>query len=242
MSKFKVGDIVKATTDLYGMTCKHDNWEGRVIGVDGHYFHAETTKTDNPLLDIGYEFSSLNAEDFELVNPHCTKEIHITEDDNIVHAVMKEGEKVIKRSKAICSKDDEFDFHTGANLAFNRLFESSQTDEFTPYLQPTSARFYDKHYGNIGEQTPYRDLHGNTLKIGDVVAIFDSGYKYLGTQFVVNSYNYCDVKKPFIMAMESCCDAASGKIHTFKVIKLKDWKDVSHEERHGEIKACLHKD
>lgn len=117
MSKFKVGDIVKATTDLYAMTCKCDNWEGRVVGVDGPYFYAETTKTDNPLLDIGYEFSSLNAKDFELVNPHCTKEIHITEDDNIVHAVMKEGEKVIKRSKAICRA--AITYNPAKNISFS---------------------------------------------------------------------------------------------------------------------------
>lgn len=47
--------------------------------------------------------------------------IHITTDGVTTHAVLKEGKKVVRRAKAVCSPDDEFDLIKGAMLALARL-------------------------------------------------------------------------------------------------------------------------
>ena len=60
--------------------------------------------------DIPYE----KIEDFK-------DEIHITQTGNTIHAVYKADGKVVDRKKAVCSPEDEFDFGTGARIAFNRL-------------------------------------------------------------------------------------------------------------------------
>lgn len=50
-----------------------------------------------------------------------TPQIIIYQKDNEVYAIKKENNKVIGSAKATCSKEDEFDFVTGAKLAFERL-------------------------------------------------------------------------------------------------------------------------
>ena len=50
------------------------------------------------------------------------KEIYITQEGNTVHAIMKKNGEVVKRKKAICSEEDDFDLETGVNLAIRRLF------------------------------------------------------------------------------------------------------------------------
>ena len=47
--------------------------------------------------------------------------IVITTDGTTTRAALYDGHKLIKEAKAICSKDDTFDFGTGANIAFERL-------------------------------------------------------------------------------------------------------------------------
>ena len=49
------------------------------------------------------------------------RSIHITTDGKTTHAVLKDGGKVTKRAKAVCSPHDEFDFNTGARIALDRL-------------------------------------------------------------------------------------------------------------------------
>lgn len=47
--------------------------------------------------------------------------IIIYQKDNEVYAIKKENNKVVGSAKAACSKEDKFDFVTGAKLAFERL-------------------------------------------------------------------------------------------------------------------------
>lgn len=42
-------------------------------------------------------------------------------DESLLEAVMYDGHKLIREAKAICSKDDTFDFEVGAKIAFERL-------------------------------------------------------------------------------------------------------------------------
>jgi hypothetical protein len=47
--------------------------------------------------------------------------IHITSNGLTTHAVLKEGGKVVKCVKAVCSPNDTYDFLSGAGIAFDRL-------------------------------------------------------------------------------------------------------------------------
>lgn len=49
------------------------------------------------------------------------KKIIITTDGRITKARFYDGKKLIKEASTRCHPDDEFDFATGAKLAFNRL-------------------------------------------------------------------------------------------------------------------------
>ena len=54
-----------------------------------------------------------------------TKKIVITTDGKTTTAKMYDGKSCIKVSEARCCPSDTFDFQTGAEIAFNRLFEKS---------------------------------------------------------------------------------------------------------------------
>lgn len=76
----------------------------------------------------GYSKRKYATYDYYFFRPHeltliPEESIHITREDNTVHAVLKNGKNVVKRSKAVCSLDDEFDFETGAKLPISRLFK-----------------------------------------------------------------------------------------------------------------------
>lgn len=75
-------------------------------------------------------------------------EIHITTKGNTVHAVLKDGDKVVKRSKAVCSPDDKFDFKTGAILAMDRLFVK---EEIPKYVEIIGNGNNICHYFKVGD-------------------------------------------------------------------------------------------
>lgn len=56
------------------------------------------------------------------------KKIYITTDGEKVFSVMKDGKKVTMSAEAKCSPEDTFDFKTGAELAFKRLFAEKKRD------------------------------------------------------------------------------------------------------------------
>lgn len=76
--------------------------------------------------DWGYKIVPFSEFDFD----KSTKKIYITVEENKVHAILKENGKVINRSVATCSDEDEFNFETGAKIAFNRLFEVSDKSTY----------------------------------------------------------------------------------------------------------------
>lgn len=53
-------------------------------------------------------------------------EIVIRKDGKEVRAVFKVNGKVVKESVAKCHPDDRFNFKTGAEIAFSRLFEKKK--------------------------------------------------------------------------------------------------------------------
>lgn len=124
--KYKVGDKVRVRSDLTVgiMVDKKGNvvfihhdmvrWRGKVMTIDsislsGDYFCAESGKH--------YYWAD------ELLEPIHTEKIVITTDGVTTIARKYDGKKLIKEAKAVCSKDDTFDFNVGVKLAMERLLE-----------------------------------------------------------------------------------------------------------------------
>lgn len=157
MVTFKVGDIVKPndkSVEVYNVTQKGNMLEGEVTYID------EKDKTMSVLMKKmakgflfheGLEFSNLKMDCFDLVLPK--QELHVTTDGTTTHAVLKEGGKVVKRAKAVCSPDDEYRFETGARLAVDRIFGKDEKKD-----DPQEPKF--------------------KFKIGDTVKVVDSGKTY----------------------------------------------------------------
>lgn len=107
MAKFKVGDIVVGNEENpYCVTAKGVKCE--VVKVyDEHYIRVRVLNDLEDFLVCSVYFDLVQCD-----------EITITRYGNTV--IAKYGKKV---SIAKCSPEDEFDFETGAKLAFERLFE-----------------------------------------------------------------------------------------------------------------------
>lgn len=153
------------------------------------------------------------------------KSIHIYSDGTTTTAILKEGKQIIKKSTSKCNPIDIFDFKTGANLAFSRLFEDNKKIEkkenFVPYLK----KFDNKKIGNIGEETIWTDVVGRKLYIGDTVSIFINGVESQAGESVVvfDNGNYQ------IMGLYDY-DFTNGFFNNWKIIKKRSFKDVNDKE------------
>lgn len=172
MAKFKVGDIVKpndnmSTHPLGGLVLAI-MLEGEVTHID------EKDKTMSVLMKKtakgflfheGLEFTNLKMDRFDLVLPK--RELHVTTDGMATHAVLKEGGKIVKRAKAVCSPDDEYSFETGARLAVDRVFGKDEK----------SAEEEDAAYGPKSK-----------FNIGNMVKVVDSGKTYTLYDDIMQQY------------------------------------------------------
>lgn len=83
MSKFKVGDVIKAnelSNDEYYFTNKKSGWVGKVVGVDEDGdVTAVTIKGDGS--DVGEEYRFLNSDYFDLHHPSKKQRISTLENE-----------------------------------------------------------------------------------------------------------------------------------------------------------------
>lgn len=143
MKKFKVGDKVRATSELYGVTTESLGWEGIVTNAwESGYFDTETTKCLGGC--IGHEFLHLNPKHFKLIQPET---IVITNDGRVTMARLKQENEVLKIGVAKCSPDDEFSLETGAKLALGRLFEQEPNKEEPKYKAGDRVRIVKEKTG-----------------------------------------------------------------------------------------------
>lgn len=164
MSKFKVGDRVRAIRDYRvvksGMvgTVKSVYCSDPPIGVewdtltDGHDGNGCGMKCER---GKGYYVEEANIELLRLPS------IHITTDGKTTHAVLKEGGKVSKRAKAVCSPRDEFDFETGARIALDRLVGN-------PVDAPPGTVREVKRPAKVGDWVKFIKDHGGKLTPGSI--------------------------------------------------------------------------
>ena len=169
--KFKVGDIVKANEKSnykYGITNKENGFVGKVTKIEecglGIIFVQGFEKRHKTLDDEGFR---VQEDCFDLVQEK--KEVHITVDGAKTIAVMKIGGKVIKRAEAKCNPSDEFDFKTGAELAFKRLFEEEPKEEKKEGPKDKDFKVGDKvRYIDHDADGRYYPPYGTIGKITDV--------------------------------------------------------------------------
>lgn len=130
--KYKIGDRVRITADEN----KFDIWEQASPKVKW-LGKAMTVRTIFPI-SKRYKMSEDKAEscgrgwdwfESEIDGLADEQKIVITTDGKTTTAKLYDGKKFIKEAKAKCSPEDIFDFKTGSEIAFNRLFEKK--NEFT---------------------------------------------------------------------------------------------------------------
>lgn len=155
MAKFKVGDIVKPKAEkalwTFGAHLAKI-LELEVLRTRGDFMDVRLKKATGE--GKKYEqhiFEFVRQDNYNLV---CRKqELHVTADGTTTHVVLKEGGKVVKRAKAVCSPDDEYSFETGARLAIDRVFGKDEKKD-----DPKEPRF--------------------KFKIGDTVTVVNKGETY----------------------------------------------------------------
>lgn len=120
MSKFKVGDKVVANAQAnYHYMITREGWTGTVVKV----------YSDRVIVVKGLDRGGMlceydvNPEYFDLVVDR-RKIVITTDGKKTVTAKLVDGKKTVKTAVAKCSPSDVFNFETGAEIAFGRLFEA----------------------------------------------------------------------------------------------------------------------
>ena len=129
--KYKVGDKVRIVSE-WGEGCgqnkrgEMNKWLGKNMTIRDIYH------------DCYYKMKEDVAErrgDGWLWNDNCIagfaceNKIVITSDGEKTLARLYDGKKVIKTATAKCLPDDDFDFETGAAIAFDRLFDKHEKEK-----------------------------------------------------------------------------------------------------------------
>lgn len=169
MAKFKVGDIVKPKAEkalwTFGAHLAKI-LELEVLRTRGDFMDVRLKKATGE--GKKYEqhiFEFVRQDNYNLVSRK--QELHVTSDGTTTHAVLKEGGKVVKRAKAVCSPDDEYRFETGARLAVDRVFGKDEKSA--------------EEKGAAHEPKP-------KFNIGDVVKVVDSGKTYCLYDDIMQQY------------------------------------------------------
>lgn len=126
MSKFKIGDKVKILdgSNIAGYCCGWTSGMERFVGTTATISRVDIFSDSS----IGYRMNEL---------PYTFDERGIRSAVQNTIVIYRKGNKVIaidkstgKKTEACCNPTDEFDFHVGAKLAFQRLIgETPQNDD-----------------------------------------------------------------------------------------------------------------
>ena len=123
-NKFDVGERYKVGYD--GIPESGNIIEITGIGK-GYQIYYKTIKGNPDFCDERFHENSHFAHCLVPITEQSdsTKKIVITTDGKTTTAKMYDGKSCIKVSESRCCPSDAFDFQTGAEIAFNRLFEKS---------------------------------------------------------------------------------------------------------------------
>ena len=154
--RFKVGDKVRVRKDLeVGKRYYMDDKKEDICFAFGMKEFLGKIVT---IRSIFYEKYKITESDYfwtcEMFEPVCNNKIVIITDGMETVAKLYDGKKVIKRATAKCSPNDEFNFETGAKIAFERLIEETIAEEKTIEKKPKLKIDVGKRY----MLKPYSDL------------------------------------------------------------------------------------
>lgn len=158
--KYKVGDKVRIRKDLkpyriYGdvmFVTSQAGYQGKICTISkclpGWY-----------LIEGDVDKWQWSGEMFEPV-PIYTEKIVITSDGVTTTARKHDGKNLIKEAKAVCSKDDTFNFDVGAKLAMERLMAKDKPKLYNGKVVCVSSNSFALGYtkGKI-----YQFRNGRTL-------------------------------------------------------------------------------
>ena len=118
--KYKVGDKVRVRRDLTIGKCGKQFVVGEMLLRRGE-IAVITEEFNNSYVISGDADHWLWTDEMLEPAPICTEKIVVTTDGVTTTARKYDGKNLIKEAKAVCSKDDEFNFDVGAKLAMERL-------------------------------------------------------------------------------------------------------------------------
>lgn len=124
--EFKVDQIYEVTDKCFyhGARDKDKSEMHNIIKITGIHDNCvlyETLKGTKPIQEY-FEIGSIFSKHLRLVN----QKIVITVDGTTTLARLYDGNKVVKTAEAKCNPSDEFNFETGASLAFERLYTKEE--------------------------------------------------------------------------------------------------------------------
>lgn len=158
-------------------------------------------------------------------------ELHIMSDGKKTTAVYKKNGEVVSRSEANLHPDDEFDFKTGAKLAFDRVFHPEPEKKESKKV----LRLFDgcgNCYGIVGTPTKYKDVYGRPLFVGDIVEI-ENAFRSL--QFVGED----DIYGAYILGIQKDCDPKTGTTRDWKITLVTPFPEVKDGTKAASITCRL---
>lgn len=129
-----------------------------------------------------------------------------------------------EKAAAKCSPSDTYDFAVGAKLALERLTGKEEKSEFKPHLS-----IYGKSCGIIGENTPFKDVIGRNLRVGDTVELYDKNNKYSGEYAVA-----CE-EEAFVMGIKCSCRKDGAVVNGWKLLLKRRHEEISNGEIVNEV-------
>lgn len=145
-------------------------------------------------------------------------ELHIMSDGKKTTAVYKKNGDVVSRSQANLHPDDEFNFKTGAQIAFDRVFQPEPENK-EPEKSLRLFSFTGKCYGTVGTPTKYKDTYGRPLFVGDIVEIENAPISPM--QFVCE-----DEDGAFICGIKYSCNPDFGVVHDWMIRRVTPFTEV----------------
>lgn len=220
MNKFKVGDKVKVVKVVCGATCAHIG----DVGIVKKVINNNTIKNAVEFERRRNVYHSCSGSCKEYYGYWCADEmLELVEESKMKPIVIyRNGNEVVaidkntgQKATAKCCPEDEFDFRTGAKIAFDRLIN---TEEKPKKLHLVSEAGAD--YGVVGTQTKIVDIFNRPLCVGDVVVKFDEKGKSYGESFI------CEKDGIFaVMGIFMSCKP-DGTLDKWRVCKTKDHKQI----------------
>lgn len=194
--KFKIGDRVKI---LDGSKINRYTGGWCDAGMS-KYCGSISTVIERGTTSDGRKYYTLNSDDINdkikialmfdergLKMANEERKIVITTDGTTTRAALYDGHKLVRESKTICSKEDTYDFESGAKIAFERLTAKPAESKPKKALKPLNTKIFV-----IDGHSDFKSGHIYEIKDGKIIC--DNGWKY---PVFGSLYNMDDVHKYF---------------------------------------------